>query len=86
MLQKSRDSASTVRAEASLELGIERGRLRDGLGKARLRFHELKNGIDIEASNAQASLVKLRNDIFYSLIGFFFTSAAAFLGYLRYCN
>lgn len=86
MLQKSRDTAGGMRAESSLEVGIERGRLRDGLGKARIRFHELKNGIDVEASNAQASLVKLRNDIFFSLIGFFFTSAAAFLGYLRYCN
>lgn len=84
LLQKSRDSASSVRAESSLELGIERGRLRDGLGKARIKFHELKNGVDIEASNTQAALVRLRNDIFYSLIGFFFTSVAAFLGYLRY--
>lgn len=84
LLQKSRDAASSVRAESSLELGIERGRLRDGLGKARIKFHELKNGIDVEASNAQAALVRLRNDIFYSLIGFFFTSVAAFLGYLRY--
>ena len=86
MLQKARDSANSIRAESQLEVGIERGRLRDGMGRSRIRFHELKNGIDVEASNAQAALVKLRNDIFYSLIGFFFTSAAAFLGYLRYCN
>jgi hypothetical protein len=84
LMQKSRDAGLSVKAESRLELGIERGHLRDGLGRAKLKLHELSNGIEIEATNAQTALVKLRNDIFYSLIGFFFTSAAAFLGYLRY--
>lgn len=49
-----------------------------------VKLQQFKAKIDNEVGNCMASVEKLRHDIFYSLSGFFFTSAAALLGYLRF--
>jgi len=66
-----------------LELSLERGRMRDNVLGQSLKLQDLENMVDTEVGNAHATLGKMRHDIFYSLTGFFFTSAAAMLGYLR---
>lgn len=64
-------------------MSVEKGRQRDGVLLHTIRFQDLRSKIDTEVANGFAALGKLRHDIFYSMTGFFFTSAAAVLGYLR---
>lgn len=81
--QRSRESLGAIRSEMRLEMSLERGRQRDAALATALNFQDLQTRVDMEAGNSYAALGKLRHDIFYSLTGFFFTSAAALLGYLR---
>ena len=98
--QSSSDQVAALKAESSLEVSLEKSKLKTALMRAALDMQDLRNTIDIGSSNALADLAKLRNDIFYSALGtvrphlhrlpvplgFFCTSVAAFLGYLRYCS
>lgn len=67
-----------------LERVLEKGRARDETLDRDFRLQRFRAKVDSEVGNCLASIEKLRHDIFYSLSGFFFTSAAALLGYLRF--
>ena len=84
--QKSRESLGVLKSELRLEMSVEKGRQRDANLMHMLKFQDLTSKIDAASSNGYAALGKLRHDIFYSMTGFFFTSAAALLGYLRLCT
>lgn len=82
--QKTREGFLSIRSEMRLEKVLEKGRARDeGLDRD-FKLQRFKAKVDSEIGNCLASIEKLRHDIFYSLSGFFFTSAAALLGYLRF--
>lgn len=83
-IQKSKESLSSLKSESRLEISLEKGRIRDSFLAQFLKFQDLHSKIDTEGSNGNATIGKLRHEIFYSLTGFFFTSVAALLGYLRY--
>ncbi len=82
--QKTRESFLGIRSEMRLEKVLEKGRARDECIERDFRLQRFKAKVDNEVGNCFASIEKLRHDIFYSLSGFFFTSAAALLGYLRF--
>ena len=67
-----------------LEKVLEKVRARDEALERDFKLQQFRAKVDSEISNSLASIEKLRHDIFYSLSGFFFTSAAALLGYLRF--
>lgn len=81
--QRSRETLGTIRSEMRLEVNLERGRQRDAALATSLRFQDLMTRVESETGNSYAALAKLRHDIFYSLTGFMFTSAAALFGFLR---
>lgn len=82
--QKIREAIVSFKSDIRLEMSLEKGRIRDSFMAQQLKFQDLSARIDTEGSNGHAGLGKLRHDIFYSFVGFIFTSAAAVLGYLRY--
>lgn len=80
------DSLCSLNNEVRIELLAEKAKIKNTLLKAQLELQDLRTSIDVECSNTDASLIKLRNEIFYTSIGYFFTATVAFLGYLRYCS
>lgn len=84
--QKIREKLAALRSEIRFEMSMEKGKMRDAMMMNQLKYQDLYSKIDTEVSNGYALTGKLRHDIFYSLSGFFFTSAAALLGYLRYSS
>ena len=82
--QKTREGFLGIRSEIRLEKVLEKGRVCDGTLERDFKLQQFKAKVDSEVGNCLASIEKLRHDIFYSLSGFFFTSAAALLGYLRF--
>ena len=82
--QKTREGFLGIRSEMRLEKVLEKGRARDEKLERDFRLQRFRAKVDSEVGNCLASIEKLRHDIFYSLSGFFFTSAAALLGYLRF--
>lgn len=84
--QRTREALGTIRSEMRLEISLERGKQRDLNLQNVLKFQDMQTKVEAEVGNARAASGKLRHDIFYSLAGLLFTSAAALLGYLRYYN
>lgn len=82
--QKTREGFMSIRSDMRLERVLEKGRARDEALDRDFRLQRFRAKVDSEVGNCLASIEKLRHDIFYSLSGFFFTSAAALLGYLRF--
>lgn len=82
--QKTREGILSMRSEMRLEKVLEKGRSRDEIIDRDFKLQQFRAKVDNEMGNGLASIEKLRHDIFYSLSGFFFTSAAALLGYLRF--
>lgn len=80
---RSREALASIRSERRLELCIERSRGRDDMTGTAMRFQEFCNDVDGDRGNCEAALGKLRHDVLYSLVGFFFTGAAALFGFLR---
>ena len=66
------------------EKALDRSKYQEEIMDRDVKLHQFKAKIDNEVGNCMAAVEKLRHDIFYSLSGFFFTSAAALLGYLRF--
>ena len=82
--QRTKEDILNIKADIRLKKVLEKGRARDWGLDSDIRIHKYKTKIDNEVGNCLAAIEKLRHDIFYSLSGFFFTSAAALLGYLRF--
>lgn len=84
--QRIRDLLATVRSERRLDCSLEQSRQRHALVEMNLKWSELQNKVDAALGQARTALGKLRHDVLYTLTGFFFTSIAAFFGYLRLCS
>jgi hypothetical protein len=84
--QKIREKLANLRSEIRFEISMEKGKMRDSMMMNQLKYQDLYSSIDTEVSTGYTTTGKLRHEIFYSLTGFFFTSAAALLGYLRYSS
>lgn len=82
--QKTREGFLNILSEMRLEKVLEKGRARDEVLDRDFKLQQFRAKVDGEIGNCSAAIEKLRHDIFYSLSGFFFTSAAALLGYLRF--
>lgn len=84
--QRIREEILTIRSELRLQKVTDRGRAHEEAIERELKLQQFRAKVDGEVGNGLAAVEKLRHDIFYSLSGFFFTSVAALLGYLRFVH
>jgi hypothetical protein len=82
--QRLRESIISIRSELRLQKALDKGKYQEEVMERDVKLQQFKAKIDNEVGNCMAAVEKLRHDIFYSVSGFFFTSAAALLGYLRF--
>ena len=82
--QRIRESILAIRSELRLQKALDKGKYQEEVMERDVKLQQFKAKIDNEVGSCMAAVEKLRHDIFYSLSGFFFTSAAALLGYLRF--
>jgi hypothetical protein len=81
--QRSKESLGMIRSEMKLDLSLEKGRQRDAQSNINMKIHNLRSKYESEATNCRSNIQKIRQETVYSLLGYLFTSVAAFLGYLR---
>lgn len=81
--QRCRETLATMKSEIKLEMSIERSRQKDSLASLKMKIEALNNKFDSEAANCLAYIQKIRQETMYTIVGYLFTSVAAFLGFLR---
>lgn len=81
--QRCREMLGNTRSELKLEMSLERGRLKDSQAALNMKIQGLAAKYEHEAANCESAVQKMRQETMYTIIGYLFTSMAAFLGFLR---
>lgn len=81
--QRCREGLGMIRSEIKLDMSIERGRQKDNQALINMKIQSLSSKFDSECINCLSSIQKIRQETMYTIVGYLFTSVAAFLGFLR---
>lgn len=81
--QRCRETLGMIRSEIKLDMSIERGRQKDKQASINMKIQNLSSKFEGEAANCISSIQRIRQETMYTIVGYLFTSVAAFLGFLR---
>lgn len=81
--QRCRELLTMIRSEIKLDMSIERGRQKDSQALLNMKVQNLSARFDGEVSSCLSSIQRIRQETMYTIVGYLFTSVAAFLGFLR---
>jgi hypothetical protein len=81
--QRCRETLGMIKSEIKLDMSIERGHQKDKQASINMKIQNLSARFESDAASCLSSIQRIRQETMYTIVGYLFTSVAAFLGFLR---